>query len=192
MDVHALLAAEQPVECTLLHQVGSASWTDHSGKPSEMLAKETKVDLPLWLARSLHQEKMLEVALPTFYSSKYRMALKADATHLDLHSQSDYYFENGALLSQMLESEQELGRPLIKGFATRFHMLIAAAQSDATGKSQSMITPRLSYKERELFELGRAVAFNHQQWQVKRPTIARSKLIATERGGKRRRGTSAS
>lgn len=65
------------------------------------LAADSSLELPLWLAEPLHKRQHIELELPEFYSEMYMQALRADAPHLDLRSQSDYYFDIGSQLSLM-------------------------------------------------------------------------------------------
>ena len=65
------------------------------------LEAESKLSLPMWLVESLQKRGHLELQMPEFYGNAYRQALRADAPHLDLRAQSDYYFDIGIHLSQM-------------------------------------------------------------------------------------------
>lgn len=68
---------------------------------SVQLAAESRLELPLWLAEPLHKRQHIELELPSFYGETYMQALRADAPHLDLRSQSDYYFDVGTQLAAM-------------------------------------------------------------------------------------------
>lgn len=93
-----------------------------------------KMELPLWLVESLAKRQHVELELPNFYGANFRQALRADAPHLNLGQQSDFYFDIGVQLSNMLEEEADLSSQLLAGFASRFHELLGASLN-ATDKA---------------------------------------------------------
>lgn len=148
------------------------------------LEAQAKLDLPLWLVESLAKREHVDIELPKFYGVTYRQALRADAAHLNLASQSDFYFDVGVQLSQLLEDEADLGVQLLTGFASRFHGLLGASLN-ATGKSDSTsLKEKLTLRERDLFERGREAAKDYERWRSEKPRIEQSVLVGhTQHGG---------
>jgi hypothetical protein len=133
--------------------------------------------------------------LPKFYGASYRNALRADAAHLNLSSQSEFYFDVGVQLSQLLEDESSLGKGLIEGFAHRFAHGILDASLNVTNKSDSTaIKEKLTLREKQLFDAGREAAAQYTAWKAEktRGRIHTSALVRAEkgrRGKKRARGS---
>lgn len=60
----------------------------------------TKLEIPLWLAKGLHDSKrrIISVELPKIYKEAWRTVFSADATVVDLHKMGPYYYAFGSQL----------------------------------------------------------------------------------------------
>ena len=88
--VHALLADEELVDCTLLidgEGMGHLLGDDKAGD----LAKGAQLKLALWLALVLAKKNMVRISLPNRYGPSVRADLEAGPTVVDLHSIAPYY-----------------------------------------------------------------------------------------------------
>lgn len=102
---------------------------------------------------------------------------------MNLASQSDFYFDVGVQLSQLLEDEADLGAQLLSGFAARFHGLLGAALN-ATGKADATtLKEKLTARERGLFDGGRAAAKDYERWRSEKPRIEQSALVGHNQHG---------
>ena len=84
-SVHALLADEELVDCTLLidgEGMGHLLGDDKAGD----LAKGAQLKLALWLALVLAKKNMVRISLPNRYGPSVRVDLEAGPTVVDLHS----------------------------------------------------------------------------------------------------------
>ena len=84
-SVHALLADEELVDCTLLidgEGMGHLLGDDKAGD----LAKGAQLKLALWLALGLAKKNMVRISLPNRYGASVRADLEAGPTVVDLHS----------------------------------------------------------------------------------------------------------
>ena len=97
-SVHALLADEELVDCTLLidgEGMGHLLGDDKAGD----LAKGAQLKLALWLALVLAKKNMVRISLPNRYGPSVRADLEAGPTVVDLHSTAPYYYTVGHKLA---------------------------------------------------------------------------------------------
>ena len=62
---------------------------------SGSLPVNSRLQLPLWLARSLQQRYHIQLELPACYGSSYREGMRSNPGHMNLRDHSEYYFEIG-------------------------------------------------------------------------------------------------
>ena len=68
---------------------------------SGSLPVNSRLQLPLWLARSLQQRYHIQLELPACYGSSYREGMRSNPGHMNLRDHSEYYFEIGKELSEL-------------------------------------------------------------------------------------------
>ncbi|KAL1519365.1 hypothetical protein AB1Y20_022891 [Prymnesium parvum] len=181
MDIDEVLMSEQMVPCTTLHDAQHLAWLDQTARQSQPLAADSRLSLPLWMAEPLHKRQNVEVELPEFYNDMYRQALRADAPHLDLRSQSDYYFDVGSQLSILLDGTRDLADHLLAGFASRYHGLLPAALNASTNADSSAIEEKLTLRERAISFFGRSAARDYSKWRAEKQRLEQSTLIRKKR-----------
>ena len=163
------------------------------------LEANSELQLPMWLALPLAKRRHVELQLPKAYGSSYRNALRAganvvpvegmDLIDLDLRQQSDFYFDIGVQLSQLVDDEADLGGVMLTGFAHRFHRLLEASLNVTSKVDSSAIKEKLTLRERKLFDAGRVAAAQYAEWKdsKSRGRIEQSALAANPRtNGKKR------
>ncbi|XP_064885321.1 DNA replication complex GINS protein PSF3 isoform X2 [Columba livia] len=66
----------------------------------DSILEGTKLEIPLWLAKGLHDSKrrIISVELPKIYKEAWRTVFSADATVVDLHKLGPYYYGFGSQL----------------------------------------------------------------------------------------------
>ncbi|XP_068882988.1 DNA replication complex GINS protein PSF3 isoform X2 [Aphelocoma coerulescens] len=71
---------------------------------AESVPEGSKLEIPLWLAKGLHDSKrrIISVELPKIYKEAWRTVFSADANVVDLHKMGPYYYGFG---SQLLNFE---------------------------------------------------------------------------------------
>ena len=142
-------------------------YASHRSAPLVQLETESQLQLPLWLVRSLVERRHVEVQLPKCYGNVWRNALKANASHQNLSSQSEYYFDVGVQLSQLVE-EGDLGVQLLTGFASRFEGLLDAALNVTDKVDATALKEKLTLREKQLFDAGRDASQQWQRWKTER------------------------
>jgi len=189
MDVDKLLEGEEVLPCTLLHEGRHLAMLDPAANPDLPLEPGSSLQLPLWLAKSLGERRHVELQLPKHYDVQYRNALKADASVLDLHRCSGFYFDVGMQLSR-LRGDEELATTLLNGFSDRFHRLLDASLNVTEQADSTALKEKLTLRERQLFDSGRDASRQWTAWKSDHSTrIKQSALVDLHRRkGKRARG----
>ncbi|KAJ7401100.1 hypothetical protein BTVI_98933 [Pitangus sulphuratus] len=67
---------------------------------SSVAQQGSKLEIPLWLAKGLHDSKrrIISVELPNIYKEAWRTVFSADANVVDLHKMGPYYYGFGSQL----------------------------------------------------------------------------------------------
>ena len=171
----------------MLHEGRHLAWLDPGAPQTQALEAESELNLPLWLVEPLVKRRHVDLQLPKVYGPAYRNALKADAAHLDLGSQSDFYFDVGAQLAHLLDDSGELTGQLLTGFADRFHDLLDASLNITAKVDSTEIKSKLTLREKQLFDAGRDASAQYNTWKAEktRGRIEQSALVSGALGSKR-------
>ena len=65
------------------------------------LPTQSQHQLPMWLAKSLHQRSHVHIELPACYGPTFREGLRSDPSFVNLHNHSEYYFGVGVDLARL-------------------------------------------------------------------------------------------
>lgn len=182
--VHALLAEEEEVDCTLLID-GEGLGHLLGGEAQGDLAKGANITLPLWLALVLAKKNMVRIALPERrYGAAVRADLEASPEIVDLHKIAPYYYTVGQKLAEATQDEplrKEL-RAALSG--PRFEKAFDWSQV-SLDRDVSELRETLTREERTLFDAGYVSARNVRAWKRRRTgrlgTAAIYKRAAPER-----------
>ena len=184
-SVHALLADEELVDCTLLidgEGMGHLLGDDKAGD----LAKGAQLKLALWLALVLAKKNMVRISLPNRYGPSVRADLEAGPTVVDLHSIAPYYYTVGHKLADATgeDSLRKELRAAISG--DRFEKAFDWSQV-SLDRDVSELRETLAREEQELFDAGYRAARDVRAWKRRRTarltTAAIYKRAAPERVG---------
>ena len=111
-----ILAGQERVPCKVeqpLYRLGFLS--PNSGEPH--LQPETKLELPIWLVKTIctKRRRIVSLSYPKCYREAMRTALAADAMSINLHRNGPYYFSCGIKLLSFESPERgELSKCLLK------------------------------------------------------------------------------
>mmetsp|Transcript_11886 Transcript_11886/g.20037 ORF Transcript_11886/g.20037 Transcript_11886/m.20037 type:complete len:187 (+) Transcript_11886:36-596(+) len=185
VDISQILLEEQIVACSPLHDLTRLSWLDPSKRQNQPLTQGSHLDLPLWLAKKLHDTDVA-IELPRYFHEEFRRAIDADPAHAELRQTSEYYFEIGTEICLLLENEREdLGNHLLKAFVQRFHKLLDAALNATPNLDTSIKTSKLTAYEKQLFDAGRLAMRNYTKWRCEKQKIEQSQLVGLKRKSSR-------
>ncbi|XP_034033062.1 DNA replication complex GINS protein PSF3 [Thalassophryne amazonica] len=134
---------------------------------SQDIPEGTKMELPLWLAKSLYERKrrVLAVDLPKVYREGWRTVFSADPNVVDLQKMGPYYYGLG---SQMLHFDNpenpEIAQTLLQTFIGRFRQAMDSSQN-SYNEDTSALVDRLDCLERALFRSGQSGLNDFQRWE---------------------------
>ncbi|XP_072942554.1 DNA replication complex GINS protein PSF3 [Epargyreus clarus] len=145
LSIADILVTNEKVPCKFLHDLPKMGFLDPSATEDD-LKSGTNVDIPIWLAESLHSRRppLVSVDLPKIYKEAYREILNADACTIDMHKLSQHFYELGCYIAKH-DIKGEVATTLINTFRQRFRMIMAASVST---DSVSALQP-LSASERD-------------------------------------------
>lgn len=87
--------------CAFAYFITISGFLDPSATEDDLKAG-TNVEIPLWLAESLHSRRppLVNVDLPRIYKEAYREILNADACTIDMHKLGQYFYELGCFIAK--------------------------------------------------------------------------------------------
>lgn len=115
-SIDDFLSSQERIPCRIEQPLYRLGFINTHSKENHLLPG-TKIDLPLWLARSLctRKRQIVAVQLPKAYREAMRTALLADATVVDLHRNGPYYYTVGlSLLHFNLPESESLAKTLLE------------------------------------------------------------------------------
>ncbi|NXD20940.1 PSF3 protein, partial [Spelaeornis formosus] len=154
-----------------------------SGGSAESVPEGTKLEIPLWLAKGLHDSKrrIISVELPKIYKEAWRTVFSADANVVDLHKMGPYYYGFGSQLLNFENPENpEIAQTILQAsgsvfpvrdsvcslqtFISRFRRIMDSSQN-AYNEDTSALVARLDELERALFQVGQKGLNDFQCWE---------------------------
>ncbi|KAI0053084.1 GINS complex Psf3 component [Auriscalpium vulgare] len=169
-SIDAILAENQKIQCTFKVDIPDMGHLD-GGKDRD-IKKNSKIQLPLWIAYILIYSDFADFTIPTPFNARVRNALNAEAKSVRLSG----LVGAGGLWPRRLDDApaKEMSDILTKTFRSRLVEVIDQAQhfaalgpSGGGGQSGDMaLTFRegLDGTERELFSLAQDSAKKTKQW----------------------------
>ncbi|KAG6927028.1 GINS complex subunit 3, partial [Chelydra serpentina] len=134
---------------------------------SDGVPEGSKVEIPLWLAKGLYDNKRrtLSVELPKIYKEGWRTVFSADANVVDLHKMGPYYYGFGSQLLNFDNPENpEIAQTILQTFIGRFRRIMDSSQN-AYNEDTSALVARLDELERALFRAGQKGLNDFQCWE---------------------------
>ncbi|NXO06022.1 PSF3 protein, partial [Oriolus oriolus] len=138
---------------------------------AESVPEGSKLEIPLWLAKGLHDSKrrIISVELPKIYKEAWRTVFSADANVVDLHKMGPYYYGFGSQLLNFENPENpEIAQTdsvcFLQTFIARFRRIMDSSQN-AYNEDTSALVARLDELERALFQVGQKGLNDFQCWE---------------------------
>ncbi|KAM4833853.1 DNA replication complex GINS protein PSF3 isoform 1-T3 [Thomomys bottae] len=144
-----------------------AFFLDRSAGPERALPQGSKLELPLWLAKGLFDNKrrILSVELPKIYQEGWRTVFSADANVVDLHKMGPHFYAFGSQLLHFDSVENpDISQSLLQTFIGRFRRIMDSSQN-AYNEDTSALVARLDEMERGLFQTGQKGLNDFQCWE---------------------------
>ncbi|KAJ9598874.1 hypothetical protein L9F63_026591 [Diploptera punctata] len=162
-SIDDIFATQERLPCKFLVPVHRLGFLDPSSE-NEDLAEGTSLELPLWLPRSLTAQRrhLVTIDIPKVFKEAYREILKADASVVDLHKLSIYFYDFGIYLSKMGHRESAaIAATLTQTFKERFRQVMDWAHNSGTDPT---VAQGLDNLERILFQEGHATRVQLDAW----------------------------
>ena len=167
-DVNDILANSRRLVSTATVAIkGLGPELDPSGD-SQDIEIGTKMEVPLWLARELHSEGLIDVSLPKGFNRTFREIFEADANCVDLHKLGPNYYKFGQHLADMnLDESEDIANSLVETFHQRYHRLVNYSLSSTNDKMNDMQTfiQQLDNEEKKLFASGKHSLDQIKDWE---------------------------
>ncbi|XP_044290130.1 DNA replication complex GINS protein PSF3 isoform X3 [Varanus komodoensis] len=128
----------------------------------------TKLEMPLWLAKGLYDNKrrILSVELPKVYKESWRTVFSADASVVDLHKMGPYYYRLGSQLLNFDSPENvDVAQTILQTFISRFRRIMDSSQN-VFNEDTSALVAQLDELERALFQAGQKGLSDFQCWEM--------------------------
>lgn len=153
LDIDTLLSEEERIPCVFRLEVPGLGFLDPSNDETYLPAG-ARVELPLWMAQTLHKKKMVTMELPKHFDKKMRDNIAAGALNLNLREYSNYFFEVGMAIANTLQDEDLRDTLRIAFTGDRYRAVLANALTSAeedTGELANILT----FKELEIHSAGK-------------------------------------
>ncbi|XP_044290128.1 DNA replication complex GINS protein PSF3 isoform X1 [Varanus komodoensis] len=148
------------------------TWERLPGAGSRLLRpgalQGTKLEMPLWLAKGLYDNKrrILSVELPKVYKESWRTVFSADASVVDLHKMGPYYYRLGSQLLNFDSPENvDVAQTILQTFISRFRRIMDSSQN-VFNEDTSALVAQLDELERALFQAGQKGLSDFQCWEM--------------------------
>ncbi|KAG0710297.1 DNA replication complex GINS protein PSF3 [Chionoecetes opilio] len=177
-----ILATNEKLPCKFDRAVISMGFLDPSAR-SKDLEKGLKLELPLWMASALgSRRKIVSCSLPRAFNDRYKDILRADASLVDLHALSPYYYELGRHLLPLVGAEgATLGTHLISTLKKRLRGIMDNSLNCQEAETLSRKS-HFDHLERRLFQTGRSIYQDHQLWLQRRTHLLHTVPTAPQQG----------
>ncbi|NP_001080618.1 DNA replication complex GINS protein PSF3 [Xenopus laevis] len=179
LSLEDLLMSQEKLPCCIESGFPRLGFLDKGGD-SDSIPEGSKMELPLWLAKGLYDNKrrVLSVELPKIYREGWRTVFSADANVVDLHKMGPHYYGFGSQLLNFDSPENpEIAKTILQTFVGRFRRIMDSSQN-AYNEDTSGLVARLDELERSLFRAGQRGLNAFQSWERgKAAQITASNLV---------------
>ena len=170
------------------YAIFNSGYLDSSSNEAD-LKTGTKLDLPVWLVKSVYNEKFkfVSIEIPKVYKHVYHEILQADPNVVDLRKLGPYYFDFGVLLVQFEHViSQDIAKLLLWVFKNRFRRTMELSnQTDHRDLVKAI--GKLDVTEMDIYKAGQHDALQFIKWQRREFCKLLPSVIVTANKNKRKR-----
>ncbi|XP_062404180.1 DNA replication complex GINS protein PSF3 [Sardina pilchardus] len=177
-----ILLSHERLPCRLETTFPRLGFLEKSSETHD-IPEGTKMELPLWVAKGLYEQKrkVVAVELPKVYREGWRTVFGADPNVVDLHKMGPYYYGLGSQLLHFDSPENaEVAQAILQTFIGRFRRIMDSSQN-AYDKDTSALVERLDCLERTLFRAGQNGLNAFQRWEKGHAHLTASSLVMNYR-----------
>lgn len=151
-DLDELLAEEERFPLNFMQDSKGLGFLDSTVQSAD-LPKDSKVELPIWLALPLAEHFFGTVDAPKCFAHRFRTYLLADPVVINLRERSPFYYESGLHLASLVRDGKALVDALVKSLALRYADILDKSQN-SRNEDLSNTTSGFTELERKLFIAG--------------------------------------
>jgi len=149
------------------------------------LNKGTKLELPLWLAKSLKARNRAQLNMPPNFSDKKRQIVAADPDAVNLHNYGPHFYESGRHIMKLGTPEaNDIGSLLVETMTKRFRRIMDSSSNSNESDTRNQ-TERLDSLEKRLYCEGQKSMKLQEDWS-RRKTGQLKTASMVERHNKRK------
>ena len=147
-----ILASQERMPLTIkqdLPQLGFLDSQSHYQNDPTILTNGTKLELPLWMAKSLKAQGRAKLDLPQTWGINQRNIITADANVLDLHKYGPFFYQSGCHIVKLVskghnldEEAETIATILVDTLTKRFRRIMDAS---ANAEGQDTLTNTGNY-----------------------------------------------
>lgn len=183
-----ILALSQRVACNFERSVQGLGFIDPATESNDVTVN-TKVEIPLWLAKVLHSRKLVSIEVPKGYNETYREILDADSTVVDLHKLGPRFYSFGKhLVGLNIKESEDIAKSLVNTFHQRFHKLLdySLSVTSDTGNEMLQYQSTLDDKELDILATGKKSTEEFKRWEKRaNEKVTANEMVATFKKRKR-------
>ncbi|KAJ4457465.1 putative 40S ribosomal protein S17-B [Paratrimastix pyriformis] len=188
-DLDEILAEEQVIPVQFKREAADLGHLDPSSL-EDRLAKDARVELPLWMGKSLLEHNIARVGNPKHLAADFQSMVTAAPTHVNL-SPHPYYYEVGCQMAR-LTRERGLVPYLVRSFADRFQMILQTCHN-CDDSDRGKFLQKLTVSEVKLFNAGNESLDRYRHWRNRSNTkLKPSPLLGLQRHSSFKRQSHAS
>jgi len=181
-NIEEIIAEDEKSPVVWRNDAPGVAWLD-SSLVGRDVPKNTRMELPLWLADEMKNLGLVEVQLPEAYSRKSRDNIKADAVSAKLRELSPHFYSVGLRLGPLLKVNGEskaLSKDIHDILADRAARILQRAR---TGMDVSRYRDLLTDLEQQIFNASYSFTTSKLAWRREEAGMMRPPAETIQGGG---------
>lgn len=164
-----ILAEQERVPVVTNEDLPKLGFLDPStASKSGTLVQGSKLELPLWMAKSLKRKNQAQILMPPNFTDKKRQIVAADPDAVNLHQYGPHYYESGRHLMKLATPEAEdVGKLLVETLTKRFRRIMDSSSNSLESDTLAK-TERLDSLEKLLYCQGQKGMKMQESWSKRK------------------------
>lgn len=164
-----ILAEQERVPVVTNEDLPKLGFLDPStSSRSGTLAQGTKMELPLWMAKSLMRKNQASISMPPSFTEKKRQIVFADPDAVNLHQYGPHYYESGRHLMKLgTQDAEDIGKLLVETMTKRFRRIMDSSSNSSECDTLTK-TERLDSLEKLLYKQGQKSMKLQETWSKRK------------------------
>lgn len=170
-SIEDILSEDENVNVITHINATNMGWLDPNCNSND-LPKNSKITIPIWLAKSLKEKNMVSVEVPEFYFDKQILAAPQS---INLKIKSNYFFEAGYKIYE-LTKRKALRINLIKIFSSIRFKRVVNHSLHFVCKNAINFWKHLTNLEKKLFCYGQEAAKDHLEFKNRKHVLLKCNI----------------